>query len=616
MTAVNAKVFRPAILTACLVAAIASVTYLSLLSINPDSNGIPVARAIELGDLPSLASPNHMLFELLGFAVFKSAGVLGYSGKAFLIVQVLAALCGGVTLGAAYLAAREMSASPRAALAATAWLGTSWAFLNWSTNVAYIGMAAMMTALSTVFVWRRDCLRCRLFAGITAALSVLAWQGNIFLLPALVAAVWMQPAAKAEKRQHSAYIVGSFILVLCVAYGAVAYYLQIRSFGDFVHLVTSYGGGRLPLWGRWDWHRLSDMAQSWIHSAIGWIALRPVWFLSRPLTFGTFFARLAPLALAVFFLVPVVLRFRTPKDSIVMCNLLAIALYVPFIVWWDPFETKWLLLPNLFLVWTASRLWTLLGNRQFCSFILFAAIGVLSASNLIVYAVPSHRHLSFAYTVANCVGQRLQPEDLYLATDWAWADYMSYTYDRHSEDAIGLFVASGLDKKETFRALSDTVRNTQQSGGNVYMTDPSFYGAGFAPLTQLTGITTSELDSHFSGKIAFTCQGWPIRKLDNTVYERTILSQDVRQVFQLDRSEAASGDYYRLRINGFGETEVSILYSIDGRQTQSFDAHLNSESEIRFHISDQTAKGTYRFLGFRRTHDQAWIPADATITIK
>ena len=133
-----------------------------------------------------------------------------------------------------------------------------------------------------------------------------------------------------------------------------------------------------------------------------------------------------------------------------MWDLLGIALYLPFIVWWDPFETKWLLVPNLFIAWTASRLWTRLGNRQFSKFILFAAIGVLSASNLIVYTVPAHRQLSFAYIVADCVGPRLQPEDLYLATDWAWANYMSYTYDRHSEDAISVFVASGLDKKKHF----------------------------------------------------------------------------------------------------------------------------------------------------------------------
>jgi len=86
---------------------------------------------------------------------------------------------------------------------------------------------------------------------------------------------------------------------------------------------------------------------------------------------------------------------------------------------------------------------------------------------------------------------------------------------------------------------------------------------------------------------------------------------------QLDRNEATSGDYYRLRINGLPETDVSILYSIDGRRTRSFEAHLNSESEARFRISDQTAKGVYyRFLAFRRTLDQAWTPADATITIK
>jgi hypothetical protein len=102
------------------IAVTACAFYVSLLSINPDSNGIVTARAVELGHV---VTPNHMLFEVLGLVTMQASGSLGYSGKAFPVLQVVAALCGGITLAGVYLAGRGISENRIAAVIGLPGLG-------------------------------------------------------------------------------------------------------------------------------------------------------------------------------------------------------------------------------------------------------------------------------------------------------------------------------------------------------------------------------------------------------------------------------------------------------------------------------------------------------------
>jgi hypothetical protein len=500
--------------TSLALALTATVIYLLFLSINYDSNGILIARGVESGD-PVHA--NHMLFEITGSAVLYLARILGHDGAAFTMLQILAALCGGLTLGGTYLVARHIGADRGPALVAAGWLGTTWAFWNWSTNVAYIGMATMLAVGSLVLAWQAKKGFLLVLAGIVAALSVLAWQPNIFLLPSLLAAFNGPLASTEERIKQSSLLLVVFGLTLSASYAAVAGSVLIGNPLSVLERLTSYGGTQTLSWGRWGWERCGELARTWIHSALGWISLQPQWFFSPPVRFNTVFPRLAPWALAVFILVPLIKGLRPMREWRTLWCLLGLISYLPFAVWWDPFETKWLMVANVFVALLAARMWSCVSSR-IGSFIAATAVLVLCVSNLSLYGIPGHTQLSANYQIGECVGRRLSPSDLYIATDWAWGDYMAYQSRRDSVDLMGTAGSFAFDKAKTLDALVEMVKQRQQTGADVYMTDPPYNSHNRLQVLQAsTGITPSELDNFFPGRVAFSCQDWPIRRLDPVV---------------------------------------------------------------------------------------------------
>src|SRR6478609_8755738 len=79
------------------VGAIGGGAYVALRAINYDSNGIGIARELDLGHIPWA---NHLLFEASGFVATQMASLLGHTGPSFSVLLILSALFGGVALGA------------------------------------------------------------------------------------------------------------------------------------------------------------------------------------------------------------------------------------------------------------------------------------------------------------------------------------------------------------------------------------------------------------------------------------------------------------------------------------------------------------------------------------
>jgi hypothetical protein len=485
-----------------LVSGIGAAVYLLLIGINWDANGIAMAQIAENG---WLAWPNHMLFETTGAIGIKIGALFGRPLKpAYPLFQVLTAVYGGLALGVLVATARRLGADRLQSIAGAVWLGSTFAFWRWSTHVAYVNLAVLVAGLAVFLVWKKGSARRAALVGIVTALAVLVWQANVFLLPIVLLGSWLHSETKSFAYRNSLVLFASFTSTITIAYALMLLYVGRWELDYIITFLTTHGvGGTSPMWGKWGWDRLPVLLKTWIQSIAGTGPQHSGWFV-------------ASWASAVFILIPFASLFKRRDRRASLFCLFGIVAYLPFIAWWDPSETKWLLLPNLFLTLFAAVSWSALNSRRFpyTRHLPVVAAGLLFLSNLFLHAVPAHTEMSQAVQTGECVAAKLKPSDLYVSTDWDFDGYMSYRYQTDTISMIGIADGLKYDKTATFDAVAEKVANRMRSGASVYAVDPLLAEpVRFAVLNNTLGITPSELDQLLPGELAFTCPGWPIRKV-------------------------------------------------------------------------------------------------------
>src|SRR5262249_8168451 len=78
---------------------------------------------------------------------------------------------------------------------------------------------------------------------------------------------------------------------------------------------------------------------------------------------------------------------------------------------------------------------------------------------------------------------------------------------------------------------------------------------------------------------------------------------------------AAGKGFYTIRISGAASTDVELQYRFNEGPLALITIHLNPNGETRFFVSDETKRGTYRFVGMRIPPDSTWFKVDGTITV-
>jgi hypothetical protein len=486
-------------LGALAVAILGAAFYVSLRAINYDPNGIATAQAVEF---PILAWPNHMFFEFVGYLAMQVGALLGYSGPSYGLLQVFAGIFGGLALGCAYLLARKLGADRLCSYTAVLWLAGTWAFWTWSTNVAYISFATFLVAMAFLLSLQRGSGVVPIATGVIAALSVLTWQANVFVIPFLLVVGFMESESLRDWQQWSLRMLAGFAMILIPVYLWIAYISQHRKLDALLVLFTTHGGidNASTPWGHWGWDRPGSLAQTWLLSTIG--AVRG-W---------------AAYALGAFALGPLLYSAFKPADRDSRLCLAGLAAYLPFVIWWDPYETKWLLIPNLFFAILAARAWSQWGARWHWSVSLpaLAAAAFIFWSNLSVYAVPAHTQMSEGTLLGDCVGAKLQPSDLYIQSDWVFGGYMSYKYRIELIDLISQAQVMNFDRAAMVKFFRERVETKRQAGAAVYTVDPSSVSPdSFKNLLALGKIKSDELESLLPGRIAFTCRNWNFRRLES-----------------------------------------------------------------------------------------------------
>jgi hypothetical protein len=455
--------------------------YLGFLSVNYDLNGITEVRAIERGG-SSLFPPSHMLYRPLVWSIYTVAQAAGYSGRSIVPAQVTTAVCGALGLGLFYWWVCGFIERPAIACAASLGFGTSWAYWVFSTDVFYITPAATVVLgalilLSTVLAAREvhpPSLVNLIGLGTLCALAVLLWQANAFFLP--VPLVGLLTKYRVDKKSlfvaAVVFLVTASVVVGCAYFVVGALALRHWNVPGFLDWLLRYGAP-LPIWGRWELARLPEAAKS-----LG-ASLVPVWegFGLKALLEGEFQpdklpSQMSLVALALMVLLPLLAQLKrqalsSSRVRLLGWTLLGCAAYLPFIVWWDPFEPKWFVIPNIGLWAILAVLWDSVAER-FHHAVLFAGlILTISIANFYATIWPRHSEPNALLQRAECVAERMAEEDLFVTLEWEWSGYVEYFFDRQVFSMIDAAACCG-GKEEALNLLRREIRLVHERGGRVY----------------------------------------------------------------------------------------------------------------------------------------------------
>lgn len=467
---------------------LACALYLPLLSQHYDENGLHEARALELG---VLFFPNHLLLRPLAAVVLAIARLLAYGGPAFMVLRCLTALAGAAAVGFLHVALRRLAPEGALPWIVALGLGVTRAHWTFSTDISYVTLAAFFASASLALFVHSTTKVGFALTGLLAGLAILTWQANVFLLAPLLVAVLLR-AGLGSWRDRA---LRALLLVVTCASLVSAVYLAVGLVAEGLSDVRQvaqwsfgHGHGHLPLWGTWRGARAQTFAVT---------ALRSI--CASPAT---------PLGLAALALLPLSRRSHWPRGEdtrALLWLLTGFAAYVPFLVWWDPYSVRWLVIPNLFVACALGVAWRHSGPRLGLLVPLTASV-LCGAANFRETIWPKHSTPSDAGIMAECVANHLAPGDLLVATDWEFGEHLMYL---HRRETLGILAEVPL--RGGGEAALDFVRRSvaerQRAGHQVFMRDPASYPREHLDwLTEQTGIAARDL-SALAGKPAFECQG-------------------------------------------------------------------------------------------------------------
>ena len=485
----------------CAISVFALVLFLPYRAIQYDANGIDEAKYIESGQL---FQKNHVLYRPVSYAVYSAAKTAGYRGNALGLLQVMSAIFGAIGIGLCYLLCESVVNDRLAAGVGAFWLATSFTYWYFSTDAGYIVLAGLFVLSALVAAVRGKTWA----TSIVAAFGVLTWQGNIFAVP--VISTLTRRFAPPSPNGRGTFL-KSFPLPLGEGgakrrvrvavttirsdwrhLSGMAFSNGYRTPAAILHWVSTYGegSGPLPLWGSWAWNRIPAASISAVRSLIPiLLAVRPS-EITQHIQLGRIAVDISLLALVVLFGLAAV---RANRNALVF--LAGYVMFLPFIIWWDPYEPKWFLVPNIFLAaFLASSLVPWLG-RKYMRVVILGSVLTIAATNFITTIRPRHTRLGPDREMAQCVAGKMSGDDLFVSAEWGWADYLDYLHNRRSVNLIN----DGISN------VKERIRTVRDGGGKIYMLDPGTFAQEHVDwLKNQTGLTRDDLLRLFTESQAST----------------------------------------------------------------------------------------------------------------
>ncbi|MCS6964832.1 hypothetical protein [Thermoflexus sp.] len=486
---------------------IGGLLYFPWVSRRYDPNGLIEAAALEQG---RLFSPHHLLFRPLGWISYHILESLGLGERSIFAFQSLSALSGALGLGLYFLLMRRIGLSNKSAMAFTLALGTSWSYWVFSTDASYI-VPATTAAIGFLLAYYQEPLTLRraIIAAILSALAALLWQAYGVLLLLWLLRLIASRGASGQKTFQSLLVgFGMALAIIAVIYAGVSIH-EIGAVDPYRMIEWGFTyKTRLPIWGRLDPERvlawLQSAVASWIplSEGLGWRAmLRGEGYDPWGILCGLAVCITLP-QMALKLLSRIWNSTWWPVRSIAV-GVGALAL---FILWWDPYEPKWFVALQAPLILLLAHVWSGQPNSKIATGLMLLSLTIVGMANFHKSIAPRRWGPHPLQERARCVAQHMQPEDIFLATDWMWAEYLSYFHQRAVLSLLDL-AARYRNKLHVAQHIRQKILEVQQRSGRIYMVDPSSYPSDyFHWIKSATGFDREDLES-LRGSYVFTCDG-------------------------------------------------------------------------------------------------------------
>jgi len=482
--------------------------YLTTLSVRLDRNSVYELVAIESGSAQVMFLPRHMLFAPLGAGFYKLWQLMGYSGNSLRPTQLIVATSAAVSLALLFRVLRRVSNDWRTAMLLTCAYATSYAFWYWSTNVHYI-LPTLVCVLAS-FLLACDAAGQNLSAlrlvavGLFVSFAVAFWQANICLLLPLSYTLQSHYSDRREGWRIT------FLWALLTGLGIAGFYIlvallvhRIDSLPALWSWLTTYGG-QMTIFGRLDATRVISAT----HSALS--AIVPVWqglglraLLAGHVSPDKVIPQLSLVATVVVAITAVISLVRYRHDfthtqrRFLIIGSVWVTSYLAFILWWDPFEPRWWLMPMigmwLILAVVLDRARLRAPRVTILLPALWAATLLLANFQSTIY--PRRFEPDPAMAKAQAAREFVGSQDLLV--DLFWEDWTTYIwYLDHSDVFFLPHEAAYYGREESLRKLRNRIQAYLLSGHHVFIPNWSSY-----PETKwqwplgLLGINKSDLDS-------------------------------------------------------------------------------------------------------------------------
>lgn len=207
---------------------VVSVVYLSFLTKNYYWDGIAFAQAIE--GAPeihvSLVHPNHLIYNLVGYVLYRAAKSLGFNPRSVTVLQILNAFLGAATSALLFHILKNTLRSAYIALALSLLFAFSATWWKYTVDAdAYIpGALLLLLSFYLVLPGRKAN---PVLVGLVYALALCLHQMAIIFFPFLLVALWIQDEHPRRRR-----------LIRCVILTVVAGGLTLGAYIYSFHSLT------------------------------------------------------------------------------------------------------------------------------------------------------------------------------------------------------------------------------------------------------------------------------------------------------------------------------------------------------------------------------------------
>jgi hypothetical protein len=493
-------------------AGVGCLLYLPFLSIQLNPNGLNEAIGLEHGGA-ALFSPNHMLYRPLGWLVWQTLNTLGISISSITVLQFMSGIFGALAGFGVASASSSFSKRSSSSFLVTIWVMTTVYFWASCTDAFYIAPTAALVAVGAAIVSRAPTGYVPIVGlGLVTALAILMWQAAILIVPAYSLALLV--GGKVGTTRERLLRIGIFLVTAGGITAGTYVLVGIRFFNVTSPLTlfqwfSSYGGSRLPMWGTWSSERLVPLLETIVASLVPLRAVGgfPGLFLfsTKPhLTLLCWLSVVANASLLGLGLWSIRRWIQHARNWNNVWPIVGFVTFLPFLAWWDPFEPKWMVVPNVFLAIALTGALDHVVTRR--KGVAVVAILVLLSASVSFWTIilPRKTTLSARQRQASCIGQQLTPDDMFIATDWKWNAYLTFFHKIPIESLLGK-ARPTVPVDKIMAALSRKVRAVQESGGRCFVVDPGTYRRRHLDwFESQTGLSEDDL-SRIHGRTAFKC---------------------------------------------------------------------------------------------------------------